>query len=120
MRYAKRFSPSIAASLATIPLVVEIETINICVAVTAPAGRGALKVADGKNSAAAIKGKRKAWLPSRGAYAEMPVYDRYALAVGAGIKGPAIIEEASTALVVPPKAVATVDRSGNLSVVLNA
>ncbi|MEN3351986.1 MAG: N-methylhydantoinase [Betaproteobacteria bacterium] len=103
-----------------VPPVGEIEIINIRVAVSAPVGRGALKVAGGKSSAGAMKGKRKAWLPSRHAYAQMPVYDRYALAVGSGVKGPAIIEEPSSTLIVPPKAVATVDRSGNLNVVLNA
>jgi N-methylhydantoinase A len=102
-----------------VPPVGEIEIINIRVAVSAPVGRGALKVAGGKNSASALKGRRKAWLASRSTFTEMPVYDRYALAVGAGIKGPAIIEESSTTLIVPPKALATVDRSGNLSVVLN-
>ena len=102
------------------PPVGEIEIINIRVAVSAPVGRGALKVAGGKGAAAALKGRRKAWLASRGAFADMPVYDRYALAVGARVKGPAIIEEASTTAIVPPRAVATVDRSGNLNVVLGA
>ena len=50
----------------------------------------------------------------------MPVYDRYALAIGARVKGPAIIEEASATAIVPPKAVATVDRAGNLNIVLGA
>ena len=103
-----------------IPPVGEIEIINIRVAVSAPVGRGALKVAGGKSPAAAIKGRRKTWLAGRGAFVDTPVYDRYRLAVGAGVKGPAIIEEASTTLVMPPKAVATIDRSGNLSVVLDS
>ncbi len=102
-----------------VPPVGEIEIINIRVAVSAPVGRGGLEVAAGRVSSAAIKGRRKAWLASRSAFAEMPVYDRYALKVAAGVKGPAIIEEASSTLVVPAKAVATVERSGNLSVVLN-
>ena len=102
-----------------VPPVGEIEIINIRVTVTAPVGQGALKVSGGKSAAAARKGKRLAWLASRGAYAAMPVYDRDALAINAGIKGPAIIEEASTTLVVPPRAVATVERSGNLHVMLS-
>jgi N-methylhydantoinase A len=96
----------------------EIEIINIRVAASAPVGRGALKVAAGRRSAAPIRARRKAWLASRGTYAEMPVYDRYALAVGTRVQGPAIIEEASATLIVPPKAVATVERSGNLGVVM--
>ena len=72
----------------------------------------------GQRPGAPLKGRRKAWLASRGAYAEMPVYYRYGLR-GRRVKGPAIIEEASTTRVVPPGAVATADRSGNLNVVLN-
>ena len=103
-----------------VPPVGEIEIVNIRVAVSAPVGRGALKVAGGRRSAAAIMGRRKAWLSSRGTFAEMPVYDRYALAIGARVKGPAIIEEASATAIVPPKAVATVDHAGNLNIVLSA
>jgi N-methylhydantoinase A len=102
-----------------VPPVGEIEIVNIRVAVSAPVGRGALKVTGGRGSAAAIKGRRKAWLSSRGAFARMPVYDRYALAIGARVKGPAIIEEASATAIVPSRAVATVDRSGNLNIVMS-
>ena len=56
----------------------------------------------------------------RGKFADMPVYDRYALPVGVQLKGPAIIEEASTTLIVPAGALAHVDRSGNLIVDLAA
>ena len=88
-----------------VPPVGEIEIINIRVALTAPIGRAALKVEGGKGAASkALKGKRKAWLADRGKFADMPVYDRYALPVGAGIKGPAIIEEASATMIVPPGA----------------
>jgi N-methylhydantoinase A len=102
-----------------VPPVGEIEIINIRVALTAPIGRAALKVEGGKGSATkALKGKRKAWLADRGRFADMPVYDRDALPVGAGIKGPAIIEEASATMIVPPGARARVDRAGNLLVEL--
>ena len=100
-----------------VPPAGDIEIINIRVALTAPLGRATLKVAGGKGTAAkALKGKRKAWLAGRGKYAGMPVYDRYALPVGAGIRGPAIVEEASSTLIVPPRARAHVDRAGNLIV----
>ena len=46
----------------------------------------------------------------------MPVYDRYLLPVGGAIKGPAIIEEASATMIVPPGARVRVDRAGNLLV----
>jgi N-methylhydantoinase A len=100
-----------------VPPVGDIEIMNIRVALTAPIGRAALKVESGKGAASkALKGRRKAWLADRGRFADVPVYDRYALPSGAGIKGPAIIEEASTTMIVPPQARAHVDRAGNLIV----
>jgi N-methylhydantoinase A len=102
-----------------VPPVGAIEIINIRVALTAPIGRAALKVEGGKGAVAtALKGKRKAWLADRGRFADMPVYDRYLLPVGGAIKGPAIIEEASATMIVPPGARAHVDRAGNLLVEL--
>lgn len=101
------------------PLVGDIEIINIRVMLTTPLGRATLKVEGGRGTAAhALRGKRRAWLADRGRFAEMPVYERYALPVGAGIRGPAIVEEASATMVVPPKARASVDRAGNLIVEL--
>jgi len=100
-----------------VPPVGEIEIINIRVALTAPIGRAELKVAGGKGAASsALKGRRQAWVADRGKFADIPVYDRYALPAGAAIKGPAIIEEPSATMIVPPRARAKVDRAGNLLV----
>ena len=38
----------------------------------------------------AVKGRRRAWVPGRDAFAEVPVYDRYAMGVGSVVEGPAI------------------------------
>jgi N-methylhydantoinase A len=98
-----------------VPPVGEIEIINIRVALTAPVGRAALEVEHGKGAAAkALKGRRRGWIASREKLADMPVYDRYALPTGVRLKGPAIIEEASTTVIVPAEARAHVDRAGNL------
>ncbi|HUP94860.1 MAG TPA: hydantoinase/oxoprolinase family protein [Burkholderiales bacterium] len=100
-----------------VPPVGEIEVINIRVALTAPVGRAALEVERGKGKARkALKGKRRGWLAGREKLADMPVYDRYALPAGVRLKGPAIIEEASTTVIVPAGARAHIDRSGNLIV----
>jgi len=100
-----------------VPLVSDVEIVNIRVALTAPTGRAELKSRRrGGAATKALKGKRKAWLESAGKFVDMPVYDRYSLATGLGIKGPAIIEEASTTMIVPPRARAHVDRAGNLIV----
>ena len=102
-----------------VPPVGEIEIINIRVAVSAQVAAGELKVASGKRGGVnALKGKRKAWVGARGRFELLPVYDRYRLAIGAAVRGPAIVEEDSTTLILPPGAVAKVERSGNIVVLL--
>jgi N-methylhydantoinase A/oxoprolinase/acetone carboxylase beta subunit len=56
---------------------------------------------------------RRAYFPETGEV-PTPVHDRDALEAGARIAGPAILQERDTTIVVPPGAVAEVDRSGNL------
>ncbi|MEQ1775811.1 MAG: hydantoinase/oxoprolinase family protein [Burkholderiales bacterium] len=98
-----------------VPPVGEIEIINIRVAATAPVAKGDLKVASGKRGEArALKGKRKAWVGARARFESLPVYDRYRLAIGEAVRGPAIVEEDSTTLILPPQSLATVERSGNM------
>jgi N-methylhydantoinase A len=47
-----------------------------------------------------------------------PIYDRYALAAGARLKGPAVIEEHESTVVVGPDAKVRVDAHCNLHVVI--
>ncbi len=107
-----------------VPPVGDIEIINIRVAASAQVAKGELKVASGKRGARgelrAVKGKRRAWVGARERYEQLPVYDRYKLAIGAAVRGPAIVEEDSTTLILPPKSRATVERSGNIVVELKA
>jgi len=103
-----------------VPSVGEVEIINIRVAASAQVAKGELKVASGKRGEArALKGKRKAWVGARGRFELLPVYDRYRLAIGVAVRGPAIVEEDSTTLILPPKAHAKVERSGNIVVELD-
>ena len=100
-----------------VPPVGEIEIINIRVAASAQVATGELKVASGKRGASnALKGKRKAWVGARERFEDLPVYDRYRLAIGVAVRGPTIIEEDSTTLILPPGAVAKVERAGNIVV----
>ena len=102
-----------------VPPVGDIEIINIRVAVSAAVGAGKLQVTSGsKSGATALKGTRRAWVGARERYDLLPVYDRYRLPVGAAVRGPAIVEEDSTTLIVPPKAIAKVEKSGNMVVVM--
>ena len=65
---------------------------------------------------ASAKGRRWAWLGAKSRYAEMPVHNRLALGLGARLEGPAITEEGSSTLILPPGARAVVDNSGNIVV----
>ena len=66
-----------------------------------------------------MSGRRRAWVGARERSEMVPVYDRYRLAVGEVVNGPAIVEEDSTTLIVPPRAKARVERSGNIVVELH-
>ena len=78
----------------------------------ADAGRGG--GGPGERAARARKGRRRAWVPERGAFADVPVYDRYALAAGTVIEGPAIVEEREATTIVPDACVLTVDEGLSL------
>ena len=57
----------------------------------------------------AIKGARRAYFAEAGGFAETPVYDRYALAAGMTLTGPAIVEERESTAVIGPGGRARVD-----------
>ena len=77
--------------------------------------RPELELSDGDAPIAAAprKGARPAYFPSAGGFTDTPIYDRYGLAPGAVVSGPAIIEERESTLVVGPghEARVTDDRS---------
>jgi N-methylhydantoinase A len=72
----------------------------------------------GDDPAGAFKRMRRAWLPRRGEFAEVPVYDGFELACGNRIAGPAIIEQVNTTTFVTPEFRVLVDRFGNYTVYL--
>ena len=63
---------------------------------------------------AAEKGRRPVYFAERGGFVSCPVYDRYLLATGAVVEGPAIVEELDSTTVIHPGYRALVDRFGNL------
>jgi N-methylhydantoinase A len=67
-----------------------------------------------------LKGRRRAYFPERGGWIDCPIYDRYALAAGMQMAGPAIVEERESTSVLPPGAVASVDEYANLIVEVGA
>ncbi|MCC6534243.1 MAG: hydantoinase/oxoprolinase family protein [Burkholderiales bacterium] len=97
------------------PPVAEIELINIRVALSAAAGGGELALGIAASGAAARpRTHRVARFATETRSA--PVYDRNALPLGTRLSGPAIIEESSSTLLVPPRATARVDACGNIIV----
>jgi len=79
-------------------------------------GLGALsgKAATKANGADALKERRPAFFAASGDYVDCPVYDRYALKVGATIEGPALIEERESTAVIGPGDAVKVDPALNL------
>jgi N-methylhydantoinase A/oxoprolinase/acetone carboxylase beta subunit len=62
------------------------------------------------------KATRRAYFPEARGYVDTPVYDRYTLAAGTSLTGPAIVEERESTTVLPPGVTATVDEYANLIV----
>jgi len=77
----------------------------------APGGPAAAP-APGGDAGAALKGRRLAWDPRRGEFAPHAVYAREALAAGAVLAGPAIVEESACTLVLGGGAAGVVDERG--------
>ena len=106
----------------------EIEVLNWRVVCTGPTAELAAQLADagdgggtagaGTDPHGALKGRRRAWVPGRGAFADVAVYDRYALAPGAVVEGPAIVEEREATTIVPDACTLTVDEGLNLRLAL--
>ncbi|HEU4368856.1 MAG TPA: hydantoinase/oxoprolinase family protein [Methylomirabilota bacterium] len=71
-------------------------------------------------AAGVVKGRRRAYFPEAGGWVDCPVHDRYGLAAGMQLAGPAIVEERESTSVLPPGAVATVDEYANLIVEVGA
>jgi N-methylhydantoinase A len=65
-----------------------------------------------------LKGTRRAFVQESGAFAEVPVYDRYAFAPGFSLTGPAIIEENESTIVIGLDAQVHVDSFANVVIQL--
>jgi N-methylhydantoinase A len=92
-----------------------IEIVNWKVAVTGPrpAKADAYRLEQERTPRSALKGTRRASFGPTDPV-ECPVYDRYALAPGARLTGPALIEERESTCVVGPGDRVEVDAAGNL------
>jgi N-methylhydantoinase A len=68
----------------------------------------------------ALKKKRKVYLPRRGAFEEVPVYDGHKLRHGNKVEGPAIIEQVNTTTFVTPEYNILCDKYGSYTMYLKA
>jgi N-methylhydantoinase A len=93
-----------------------VEVVTWKLSASGGAPRVALAKAAPAPGAVARKPDRRAYFPEAGGWTACAVYDRYALAGGERIAGPAIVEERESTTVLPPGATATVDEYANLIV----
>jgi N-methylhydantoinase A len=75
---------------------------------------------DEENPAKAFKNKRKAWLPLKRRFEEVPVYDGAKLRYGNKIEGPAIIEQVNTTTFVTPEYNVLCDQYGSYTMYVKA
>ena len=68
----------------------------------------------------AVKGTRDILTAGSRRFIPANVYDRSALAIGTEIRGPAIVEQPDTTVVIDPGATAIVDHLGNLVISVGA
>jgi len=117
-RLAAAFETAYREKFALTPPDVPIEFINIRVAVRAPVAGAEVAVHGEAAGGSAVKGTRPAYFPEPRGFAETTVYDRARLAPGAEIRGPAVVEEEGSTLVIGPGGTGRVAPSGNIVVTL--
>jgi N-methylhydantoinase A len=110
LAYERRFG----SHLETAP----VEALHWRLSAQAPLERPELAFAQPSDGDAA-KGKREAYFPEIGGFAESRVYDRYRIFAGLRIAGPALIEERESTIVVGPSAAVEADDFGNLLITMN-
>jgi len=97
---------------------VAVEAVTFRVTVTASPARRGLPRWRRPRGATALRDRRRVHFPG-GWVTGCPVYDRYALAPGTTLRGPAVVEERESTTVAPPRSRLRVDRDLNLVIVLD-
>lgn len=93
---------------------VEIVAWKVEVQGTAPGGSATYRLRTPGAAGSALRGHRPAYFPDLHGRVSCPVYDRYRLAPGATIDGPALVEEAESTCVIGPGDRAHVSAAGHL------
>jgi 5-oxoprolinase (ATP-hydrolysing)/N-methylhydantoinase A len=95
-----------------------VQALNWRVLVTGPAPVARLLIPPTKGKGDPLKGRRPIYLPDESGFVEVPVYDRYRLAPGASIQGPAVVEEAEATTLLWASDRLTVDERQNLVIAI--
>lgn len=120
-RLADAFERSYREKFARTPPKVAIEFVSVRVSVTAPVAETAVVPEADLSTRSSSRARRKARIDDGSAAAgetEVAVYARAELRPGAHFEGPAMVEEDSSTLVIPPGATAEVRPSGSIVVTL--
>ncbi len=96
---------------------VEIVSYRLTAKVTLPRPRARELPPQGESPEAALKGRRRAYFEG---WVDCPLYARERLACGNRLRGPAIIEQVDSTIVIHPGQEAHVDRFGNVIIELTA
>ena len=111
---AARFAAAYTERYTSVYAGVAIQLVSVRVRARGPIPELSLAQAGLPAGAAAHKGTRRAYF--EGGFVETPVYDRYALATGAEIAGPAIIEEREATTIIGPGDRLVVDSAGTMRI----
>ena len=112
------FETAYAARYTSVYAGVGIQLVSLRVMCRGPLPGLSLAQAEAAAAGEARKGGRPAWFGT--GFVETPVFDRYRLAAGTVIDGPAIIEEREATTIIPPGDTLTVDPSGTLRIAIAA
>ena len=112
----RRFAEEYRRLYGSMPSSVEPEILTWRLRISGPRPRPDIS-ADLGTGESALRTRRQVWFPE-GGYRDVDVYDRYRLAGGDMVTGPAVIEERESTIVVGPSAVGLVGEKGNLEVTI--
>jgi N-methylhydantoinase A len=108
-RIAAAFAETYASLYGRTPPGVPVEVVSWRVRVAGPNPGLRLSAQRARANGEARSGERRAFFPELGGFQLTPTYDRYRLTPGSEFRGPAIVEERESTLIIGPGARARVD-----------
>lgn len=91
-----------------------VEAVDWTLVATMPSRGGGAQLGRRQTSSTPKQGRRRVWFPETNGYADTTIMDRHALADGATIVGPAIIEDPDCTAVVLPGDIARMSDKGHI------